>query len=57
MQRYTKKVTYAQIFKKAVGSEELRVKNEESAGAAAGSEELRMKSEESAGAAMAEAPE
>ena len=40
----------------AVGSEELRVKNEESAGAAAGSEELRMKSEESAGAAMAEAP-
>ena len=40
----------------AAGSEELRVKNEESAGAAAGSEELRVKSEESAGAAMAEAP-
>ncbi len=40
----------------AAGSEELRMKNEESAGAAAGSEELRMKSEESAGAAMAEAP-
>ena len=40
----------------AAESEELRVKNEESAGAGAGSEELRMKSEESAGAAMAEAP-
>ena len=41
----------------AVGSEELRVKNEESAGAGAGSEELRMKSEESAGAAMEAPPE
>ena len=45
------------LCSEAVGSEELRMKNEESAGAGAGSEELRMKSEESAGAAMAEAPE
>ena len=41
----------------AAGSEELRMKNEESTGAAAGSEELRMKSEKSAGAAMEAPPE
>ncbi len=41
----------------AAGSEELRVKNEESAGAGAESEELRVKNEESTGAAMEAPPE
>ena len=40
----------------AAGSEELKVKNEVSAGVAAESEELRVKNEESAGAAIVEAP-